>query len=167
MPIPDKTDSPRSPVERREDVLHLLSTERQLWIASAAHGRAHLIPLAFAWDGATITMVTRRNSRTVQNLRESHHARVAIGSPRDVVIIEGPVSFQEPAEATAELRALFATLPLNPERVPGAIGVQLAPQRIMAWRGLAEMSDRAIMTDGHWRGDAADNRPARPGVSPV
>ena len=152
MLIPDKIDAPRSPGKRRADVLHLLSTERQLWIASAADDRAHLIPLAFAWDGTTITMVTRRTSRTVQNLRKSPHARAAIGSPRDVVLIDGPVSFMEPAGAPPALLALFATLPLNPEKVPGAIGVHLLPRRSMAWRGLAEIGDRTIMADGHWRG---------------
>jgi hypothetical protein len=130
----------------------LLGTERHLWLASAAGSLAHLIPVAFAWDGAVITMVTRRGSRTARNLRESGHARVALGSPRDVVIIEGTVSFSEPATAPPDVRAAFASLPLNPERLPGAIGVHLTPLRILAWRGLAEIADRTIMADGHWRG---------------
>jgi hypothetical protein len=159
MPAPDTSirpgpepAPPRSTAGRRADVLRMLSTERHLWIASAEDSRAHLIPLAFAWDGAAITMVTRRSSRTVRNLRRAGRARVALGSPRDVVIVDGPVSFSEPADADPRLREIFATLPLNPERVPGAIGVHLAPQRIMAWRGLAEMRDRTVMADGRWRG---------------
>jgi hypothetical protein len=144
-------DPPRSRAQRRDDVLRALSTERQLWIASASGDQAHLIPLAFAWDGTTIVMVTRRTSRTVTNLRKSGRGRAAIGSPRDVVIVEGPVSFGEPAAAPEAIRALFATLPLNPERVPGTIGVYLTPRRILTWRGLAEMGDRAIMVDGRWQ----------------
>ncbi|HXP20736.1 MAG TPA: pyridoxamine 5'-phosphate oxidase family protein, partial [Streptosporangiaceae bacterium] len=146
------TAPPRSAGQRRTDVQHMLSTQRQLWLASAAGDQAHLIPLAFAWDGTTITMVTRRTSRTARNLRASGYARAAVGSPVDVVIIEGPVSFSEPAEAAAQTRAIFATLPLNPERVPGAIGVHLTPRRILAWRGLAEIADRTVMADGTWLG---------------
>jgi len=148
---PAATAAPaRSPRERRADVQHMLSTQRQLWLASAAGDQAHLIPLAFAWDGITITMVTSRLSRTARNLRASGWARAAVGSPLDVVIIEGPVSFSEPSEASQEVLAIFATLPLNPQRVPGAIGVHLTPRRILAWRGPAEMTGRTVMRDGMW-----------------
>jgi hypothetical protein len=159
MPTPDNgppgapmADPPRPPSQRRDDVLHMLKTERHLWIASAADDRAHLIPLAFAWDGTAIIFLTRQTSRTVQNLRKSEHARAALGSSRDVVIIEGPVSFSEPADASASLRAVFATLPLNPEKVPGTVGVHLTPQRILAWRGLSEIGSRTIMAGGQWLG---------------
>jgi|HubBroStandDraft_4_1064222.scaffolds.fasta_scaffold16454_2 hypothetical protein len=145
-------DPPRSPCQRRDDVLHMLSTERHLWIASAADGRPHLIPLAFAWDGGTIIFLTREASRTVQNLRKSGQARAALGSSRDVVIIEGPVTFSEPADASGGLRAVFAALPLDPDRVPGAVGVHLTPQRILAWRGLGEIGGRTIMAGGEWLG---------------
>jgi hypothetical protein len=159
MPTPDNgspgtrtADPPRSLAQRRDDVLHMLAAERHLWIASAADGLPHLIPLAFAWDGTTIIFVTRRTSRTVQNLRKSARARAALGSSRDVVIIEGPVSFTEPADADAGLRAVLATLPLDPEKVPGAVGVHLMPQRILAWRGLNEIGSRTIMAGGQWLG---------------
>jgi hypothetical protein len=130
----------------------MLSTQRQLWLASAAGDRAHLIPLAFAWDGATITMVTRENSKTVRNLATAGYARAAIGSPTDVVLVEGPVILADPAQATPAVKAVLATLPLNPERVPGAISVQLTPQRILAWRDLSEMPGRTVMADGRWLG---------------
>ncbi len=143
---------PRSAAQKRADVLAALSTQRQLWLASAAGDRAHLIPLAFAWDGTTITMVTRQSSKTVRNLTAAGYARAAIGSPTDVVIVEGPVTLTDPAQAGPEVKAVLATLPLNPERVPGAIGVQLTPQRILAWRGLSEMADRTVMADGRWLG---------------
>ncbi|HEY1621173.1 MAG TPA: pyridoxamine 5'-phosphate oxidase family protein [Streptosporangiaceae bacterium] len=143
---------PRSAAQKRADVLAMLSTQRQLWLASAAGDRAHLIPLAFAWDGATITMVTRENSKTVRNLAAAGYARAAIGSPTDVVLVEGPVILADPAQAAPEVKAVLATLPLNPERVPGAISVQLTPQRILAWRDLSEMPGRTVMADGRWLG---------------
>jgi hypothetical protein len=141
---------PRPLARRKADILRLLTTDNHLWLASAADDQAHMVPLAFAWDGSQLIMMTRRQSRTVTNLRRRGHARAALGSTRDVVIVDGSVTFSEPGDASAEVRELFARLPLNPERVPGVIAVHLVPERILAWRGMSEMAERTVMAEGRW-----------------
>lgn len=150
MSAPPGVARPR--VERREAVLRRLAEERHVWIATAdpAADGAHLIPLAFVWDGATLTMATRERSRTVRNLRRSGRARVALGSTADVVIVEGDVTFSVPALDDPRLDATFATLPLDPRRVPGVVCVHLRPDRVMAWASPAEIDDRDLMRDGTW-----------------
>lgn len=141
---------PRDAAARKADVLRMLETERHLWLASASTGRPHLIPIAYAWDGTRLVVLTRRATRTVRNLRRTGRARVAIGTTRDVVLIDAAVTLSEPAQAGPELSELLARLPLDPARVPGAIVVHLAPQRIQTWRGLAEMAGRIVLDDGVW-----------------
>lgn len=144
------TEPPRSVAQRREDVLALLQNERHLWLASADADRPHLVPFAYAWDGECMTILTRRTSRTVRNLQGGGLARVALGTARDVVLVDAKPEFIEPGEADEKTSALFASLPMDPRRVPGVIGVRLTPQRILAWRSFSEMRDRVVMRDGRW-----------------
>ncbi|MCC2274779.1 pyridoxamine 5'-phosphate oxidase family protein [Streptomyces sp. ET3-23] len=150
--MPTPAEPPRPVAQRREDVLALLETERHLWLASADADRPHLVPFAYAWDGECLTILTRRTSRTVRNLQGSGLARVALGTARDVVLVDAAPEFIEPEEADERTSALFASLPMDPRRVPGVIGVRLRPRRILAWRSLSEMRDRVVMRDGHWVG---------------
>ncbi len=141
---------PRSPAERRADVEHMLTQERHLWLATAGDGRPHLVPLAFVRNGDELLMISKRGSRTIGNLRTNPFARASLGDPRDVVIVEGEAELVEPDAIPEEVRALFARLPLNPDRVPGAIAVRLRPTRIQAWRHFGEMAGRTVMADGRW-----------------
>ncbi|MBO0866926.1 MAG: pyridoxamine 5'-phosphate oxidase family protein [Micromonosporaceae bacterium] len=136
--------------QRRADVQAMLAQERHLWLATAGDRRPHLIPLAYAWDGAQLVLLTERDSRTVRNLRRSGRARAALGSTRDVVLADATVSFSEPAQADPQLAQLLDRLPLDPHRVPGAIVVHLRPYRMLAWRGPSEMDSRTVMADGRW-----------------
>jgi hypothetical protein len=140
---------PRDPATRRADVVRLLETERHLWLASAAGDQPHLIPVAYAFDGRDLVVLTRRTTRTVKNLeRSGGRTRIAVGTTRDVVMIDAQASVGRPEDEPAEL---LARLPLDPERVPGAVVLRLTPRRIQAWRGFAEMKDRLVMVDGEWR----------------
>ncbi|GAA2273800.1 MULTISPECIES: pyridoxamine 5'-phosphate oxidase family protein [Kitasatospora] len=141
--------NPRSRAQRRADTERLLADERHLWLASGGP-RPHLVPLAYVWDGGVITMVTRRATRTARNLLADGVVRAAFGSATDVVLVDGTVELTEPAEDPADVRARYARLPLDPARVPGAVGVRLTPRRILAWRSLAELEHRVIMDDGVW-----------------
>jgi hypothetical protein len=141
---------PRSPADRRADVERTLAQERHLWLATAGDGRPHLVPLAFVQNGDELLMISKRSNRTVANLRTNPFARASLGDPRDVVIIEGTVELAEPDATPEEVRALFAQLPLNPDRVPGAIAIRLRPSLIQAWRHFGEMAGRTVMADGRW-----------------
>ncbi|UNO40752.1 pyridoxamine 5'-phosphate oxidase family protein [Streptomyces sp. MST-110588] len=146
---------PRTPAARRADVERMLTEENHLWLATAGPDGPHLVPLAFAWDGTFLHMMTKRGSRTVTNLRRTPRARASLGSTRDVVLVDGEVECVEPGEAAPEVRALFARLPLNPERVPGVIALRLRPERVLAWRHMGEMPGRTVMSGGRWVTGAA------------
>jgi len=141
---------PRSPAERRADVERTLIKERHLWLATAGDGRPHLVPLAFVRNGDELLMISKRGNRTVANLRTNPFARASLGDPSDVVIVEGATELVEPDAIPEEIRALFARLPLNPDRVPFAIAIRLRPSRIQAWRHFGEMAGRTLMADGRW-----------------
>ncbi len=143
-------DPPRSPQTRRADVERLLRTENHLWLATSGQDGPHLVPLAFGWDGTRLIMMTKPGNRTAANLRADPRARASLGSTRDVVIVDGLVTIGDPADAPAETKALFARLPLNPERVPGVVALWLTPHRIQAWRHFGEMPGRTVMADGTW-----------------
>lgn len=143
--------TPRTIAQRKTDVRDRLVAEHHVWIASANEdGDTHLVPLAFVWDGTNLWMATRERNRTVRNLRRTGRARAALASTHDVVIIEGTVSFTRPTDLAPDFGAAFATLPLDPRRVPGTVCVQLTPTRILTWRSPAEMSDRTVMAHGRW-----------------
>src|SRR6266540_5818304 len=83
---------PRTLKERIEDVRQKLHHERDLWMSTAARGgRPHLVPLSYWWTGRQVVVATEQRSRSYRNLRESQWCRLAIGSTRDVVILEGDV----------------------------------------------------------------------------
>ena len=142
--------APRDPAVRKQDVLALLATERHVWLSSASGDRPHLVPLAYVWDGVELTLATRAGTRTARNLRASGWARAALGTTRDVVMLQGPVSFTDPATATEGELARFGGLPIDPARVPGMLGLHLRPERIQAWRAMSEIPQRALMVEGRW-----------------
>lgn len=145
------TGAPARPLaQRRADLLVTLADERNGWLSTAdANGVPHLLPLAFVWDGEKIVMSTRESSRTVRNLRATGRGRLAVGSPTDVVLVDGDFAI---APADADVPVVTAELPLHPTRVPGCVYVLLTPQRIQAWRDRAEMRDKVVMTAGKWLG---------------
>jgi hypothetical protein len=122
--------------QRKDDVLEKLRTDMDLWVASAdATWRAHLIPLSFGWNGATLTVATPRTSRTAVNLIRSGRARLAVGGTRDVVIIEGPVE-AIPMGTDPGLEDEHARLSdFDPrEMAEEYIYFRVTPQNIQAWR---------------------------------
>jgi hypothetical protein len=129
-----------------------LVTEVDCWVASVdADGAAYLIPLSFYWDGARLVIATPGNSRTARNLRRAGRARVALGPTRDVVIVEGTVTEQQP-DADPQLADGHARAAgFNARESSGYIFLCLTPERIQAWRNPAELPDRDIMRGGHWR----------------
>lgn len=96
---------PRARAPRKRDALALLRAETTGWLATGGVRGPHLVPLLFHYDGAVLTFATGASSRTVVNVIQTSRARVAIGHPYDLVMVEGPVRTVEPAAvdpATAE-----------------------------------------------------------------
>jgi hypothetical protein len=78
---PYEQPPPRPREQRKADVLAMLAAETDidLWVASAdASGRAHLIPLSYGWDSATVSVATPTTSRTAVNLIRAGWARLAL-----------------------------------------------------------------------------------------
>lgn len=141
---------PRDLARRIEDVQQTLHTQRHLWLSTAKGDHSHLVPLAYVWDGCQLLCATKEGNRSVRNLRASRTAKVAIGTAHDVILIEAAVTVSDPGTASAELAAAFDRLPLNPAKVPGTVLLHLRPERISAWRELAEMPGREVMRNGSW-----------------
>ena len=144
----------RSLEQRKSDTLEKLRGEVDLWVASAsADGDAYLVPLSFSWDGSTLTIATPHASRTARNLTRAGWARVALGSTRDVVIIEGSVKTiaigADAGPEDAHARATgFDPRTLTTEYVY----LQIAPHEVQAWREANELDGRDLMRHGSWLG---------------
>ncbi|MEV6846622.1 pyridoxamine 5'-phosphate oxidase family protein [Actinoplanes sp. NPDC051411] len=152
---------PPRPAERRiADAQRTLRSERHLWLATAADGTPHLVPLAYVWNHDELVCVTKEANRSVRNVVASGRARAAVGTARDVVLVDATVTVAEPSTVDPVVAAVLDRLPLNPARVPGVVVLRLRPYRILAWRELSEMPDRVIMTNGRWLTD--ERAPAMP-----
>ena len=142
----------RSRAQRRLDTLARLTADVDLWVASADQaGGAYLVPLSFYWDDETLTVATPRASRTARNLMRAGRARVALGTTRDVVIVEGPVEAvaigSDPALEEAHAHAAgFDPRTLAEEYVY----LRITPTEIQAWREANELAGRQLMRRGAW-----------------
>ena len=84
------TVPPRSPEQRRRDVLARLERELDVWVASAdADALPCLVPLWFVWDGQYVWLSTRPTNPTGRNLGTGRRTRLAFADTRDVVLIDG------------------------------------------------------------------------------
>jgi hypothetical protein len=144
---------PRTLRQRQADTHALLRSEVDAWVASAdAHGNAYLVPLSFYWDGAQLVIATPEASRTARNLRRAGVARVALGPPRDVVMIDGSLEFVPTAAiapALGDAHAAAVGFDPRPFTEPH-VYILLTPARIQAWRSAAELRGRTLMRDGVW-----------------
>ena len=146
---------PRSPGQRRADLLAQLTTEPDVWVASASErGDAHLIPLTFSWDGARLTVATPERNRIVRDLRRAGWARMALPSTREVAILEGPLEFIAAGadDALAAAHAAAGGFDARDEPEPYVL-IRLTPARVLAWRDVEELAGRVIMRDGQWVAD--------------
>ncbi|MFI6299342.1 pyridoxamine 5'-phosphate oxidase family protein [Nonomuraea sp. NPDC050790] len=144
--------APRDLVRRRADTLDRLNGGFQMWLATGSDGHgAHLIPVAYVWDGAALTTGTFRRSRTVSNLRGRPKARLAIGDTADVVMIDAGAALVGVSEIDAASAEAFARVSTDPRSAPDMfVYVRLVPERILAWNSLAEFSGRTLMLKGSW-----------------
>jgi hypothetical protein len=133
-------------------VLAKLRGDVDLWVASADEaGRAHLVPLSYHLDGASLTIATPSASRTARNLVRAGWARVALGPTRDVVIIEGPVEAMPIGTDTDREDAHARDTGFDPRTLAEEyVYLQITPHHIQAWREENELSDRLLMRAGEW-----------------
>jgi general stress protein 26 len=142
----------RTTSERIENVLALLTSEMDAWIASAdPDGAGYLIPLTFFWDGAALILATPGNSRTARNLRRAGKTRIGLGGTRDVVMIDGRVELVPISEDPALAEAFAINTDFDPRlETPEYVMVRVVPDSIQSWRTAAELTDRDVMKNGIW-----------------
>lgn len=147
-------DTDRSPAQRRLDTVAVLERQGDAWLATAGNaGDAHLIAVSAAWDGTELVIATRAGSPTARNLREAGRARVAIGDPADVVMLDVTVAGSVPATADAGpiATAFRDAVGWDPaEEGDDWHYFRLRPVRIQAYRGYGEPGSRDVMRDGDW-----------------
>ena len=151
--------APRNAEQRTDDVRQKLRDEVDCWVASASStSDAYLVPLSFYWDGARLLLATPTNSRTARNLRRAGEARLALGPTRDVVMIEGAVTFiprdvLDDARATAHAEKTG----FDPRQIAEEyVYIEVIPRTIQAWRESNELAGRFVMRDGHWLVDSGE-----------
>jgi hypothetical protein len=146
------TDAVRDAGERKTDTVARLEGDADVWVATASAGRAHLVPLSLAWDGAHVILATPANSPTARNAAASGQMRLALGTSRDVTIIEAVAEVVPCAEAPGPIaRCYAARTGWDPrhEDVPHVYLVA-TPRTMRAWKSVAEINGRTIMRDGQW-----------------
>ncbi|MFI9344715.1 pyridoxamine 5'-phosphate oxidase family protein [Streptomyces sp. NPDC052773] len=147
------TKTPRTPAQRKRDVLDRLAREEDVWVASAdAGGTPWLVALWFLWDGEAVWLATRTTNPTGRNLREGRRVRLALGDTRDVVLIDGEAEvFTRDEVPAATVRAYTAKYGWNPgEDAPSYAYFRVRPLVVQAMRGEHEMAGRQLMRDGRW-----------------
>ena len=152
--VPVEPPKPTHPRKARVlDMLRMVQgTEKDVWVASAsASGEAYLIPLTFYWDGACLTVATPTRSKTARNLQRAGVARVALGSTRDVVIIEGTLEFIAAGRDDELAAAHTEAAGFDARRSNGEyVYIRMTPRKIQAWREENEPGGRDVMVDGRW-----------------
>jgi hypothetical protein len=147
------TADPRSPAQRRRDTEHRLSSDIDLWVASASADWApYLVPLSFDWEGEALLVATPADSPTGRNLAATRVARLGLGHTRDVSMIDGDVEVHE-IDALPEDRAnrFAARTGFDPRAEdPPYRWFRVFPRRIQSWREAIELPDRDLMREGRW-----------------
>jgi hypothetical protein len=147
--------APRTGSERKTDVLAKLDARHaDAWVASASSaGKAHLVPLSYAWDGERIILAIQQTSATARNITASDRARLALGGTRDVVMIDATLdAVVELERASPQLADGYAQqADWDPRSAGGGyVFVLLLPERIQAWREADEIAGRTLMRAGAW-----------------
>lgn len=149
------TDAVRTGAARIADTRARLDGDADVWVATATAGQPHLVPLSFAWDGAHVILATPAASPTARNAAASGKVRLALGSSRDVTIIEATAEVVPCADAPDAVAACYATRTGWDPRHEDVPHVYLiaTPSTVQAWNSIAELTGRTIMRDGRWRGE--------------
>jgi len=143
----------RSAAQRKSDAIEKLNKDQDVWVATAdSRGIAHLVPLSLCWHDGMVVVAVEASSRTARNASASGQARLALGPPADVVMIDAKASVVARHDAGPEIAGSYR------ERTgwePGSDGgdwayILLRPARIQVWRDVNEIAGRTVMADGTW-----------------
>ncbi|MFF3323679.1 pyridoxamine 5'-phosphate oxidase family protein [Streptomyces sp. NPDC002889] len=148
-------DVPRSLDERRKDALARFETDIDVWVSTAeGTGVPCLVPLSYLWDGETFLLSTARANPTARNLHANGRARLAFGTTRDVVLVEGTSTTVEESDLRPGEAAAFATRTgFDPREIRSPYPYfRITPIWIQAWREANEIAGRDLMKDGRWLG---------------
>jgi hypothetical protein len=144
----------RTVEQRKADTRAALDKQRDLWLATAdTHGKPHLIAVSAWWDGNHVIIATAASSRTARNLDTNGVARLALGSPEDVIVIDAAAADSVKVhDADAKFAAGFvAAVGWDPRDINADwVFFRLTPARIQAYRGYDELEGRDVMLVGHW-----------------
>jgi hypothetical protein len=143
----------RPAAQRKADVLAKLAADDEVWVATASPaGRPHLVPLSFAWDDHTVIVTVEATSVTARNVAATGVARVALGTSRDVVMIDTAGELAEASQLDDERADLFARrMGWDPRSLPEDwVFLLFRPTRIQAWREVDEIAGRTVMRAGAW-----------------
>ncbi|WP_152363863.1 pyridoxamine 5'-phosphate oxidase family protein [Microlunatus speluncae] len=153
LPHEASSPTPRDLAGRQAAAHRRLESGHQLWLATGSDGLgAHLIPVAFVWDGSALITATFAHSRTVHNVRAHPRARVAVGTTADVIMIDTSSSLIDVAELDAKITERYAVVSTDPRNAPEGtfVYLRLQPRRIQVWNGLHEFAGRTVMAGGRW-----------------
>jgi hypothetical protein len=143
----------RSAEQRKRDALDKLETDQDVWVATASdHATAHLVPLSLCWHDGNVVVAVETSSPTARNASASGQARLALGSTRDVVVIDAAATVVPRAAAD---QAIIAAYRGRTGWDPGGDGgewafILLQPESIQVWRDVEEISGRTVMRNGTW-----------------
>jgi hypothetical protein len=144
----------RGAEQRKADVLTAMDNNHDLWLATAdASGRPHLIAVSSWWDGSRVTIATTTGSRSSRNLVSNGLARLAIGAPDDVIVVDATVDDRVGVgQAASEVAEGFASaVGWDPRQIGEDWAFfRLRPMRVQAYRGYDELEGRDVMRDGDW-----------------
>jgi hypothetical protein len=144
----------RGTKQRKADVLTALDSNHDVWLATAdASGRPHLIAVSSWWDGSRVTVTTTNGSRSARNLTSTRLARLAVGTPEDVITIDATVDDRvRVGQADSGIAEGFANaVGWDPRQIGEDWAFfRLRPVRIQAYRGYDELEGRDVMRDGAW-----------------
>jgi hypothetical protein len=146
----------RNTAQRKEDVLAALAKNADAWLATASQSaQPHLIAVSTWWDGRQIVIATLGGNLTARNLDSTKLARLALGAPDDVILIDVRLAGSVPVDGGAtdpEFTAGFAAaVGWNPaEEGEGWKLYRLEPIQIQAYRGYGETEGRAVMRSSRW-----------------
>lgn len=147
------TEAPRTPEQRKEDLLDRLEREIDIWVATAdAEGVPCLVPLWFVWHQEAVWLCTRLTNPTGRNLRDGRRARLAFGDTRDVVLVDGDVeTFTATEVPGAAAEAFHAKTGWDPRESHASYAFfRVRPRAVQAWYEQHELPGRHIMRDGAW-----------------
>ena len=125
------------------------------WVATAsAEGKEHLVPLSIGWDGERVVLATEPDAVTTRNIEACGRARLAVGTTRDVVMIDAVLDDRRRRRRTrrrAIAESFAAQADWDPRHGTGLRASSCCDRAgSRCWREVDEIAGRTVMRDGQW-----------------